>query len=169
MDSYVEQIFEKKPSAKDKMALAGAIFVTAIGVSMVLFVDFSIGVLVIVVGAFLIYLAKNALAAEYEYEFTNGDCEIAKIINKESRKSCYKFSAGDVQRILPYSSEKFQNELEVNAELTVKDLTSGYEEKEENWYAFMLSVKGGSVAAVLELNEKSLEHVKTSYKQKLET
>lgn len=168
MDNYVEQIVDKLPSVKQKLALFGAIFVTAIGVTMIFFYSFSIGVAVIAVGAFLIYLAKMYQAMEYEYLFVNGDCDIAAIINKSNRKNTYSFKAGDVTRVLPYNSLKFQNELEVNAELSVKDLSSGKRDNRGKCYAFLVNVKGGTLAVVLELNEKTIEHVESFYKNKIE-
>ncbi len=168
MDNYVEQIVEKLPSMKQKLALFGAIFVTAFGVTMIFFYNFSIGVAVIAVGAFLVYLAKMYQAMEYEYLFVNGDCDVAAIINKSNRKNIYSFKVGDVTRVLPYYSLKFQNEIEVNAELSIKDFSSGYDEKKDKCYVFLANVKGGTVAIILELNEKSMEHAEVFYKNKIE-
>lgn len=166
MDNYTEQILDKKPSVKQRMALVGAIAVIAAGCVTLISISGSIGLSVIILGIVLVYFAKSAQSMEYEYLLINGDCEISKIINKSSRKKAYSFSAGDVQRILPYNSEKFQNELEVNSGLSIKDFTSGVKEGRDNWYAFITNTK--SAAVILELNEKSLEHVRTYYKNKFE-
>lgn len=168
MDNYAEHILEKKIGASQMLAMIGAIMLTVSGVIVLLMIKFGIGVIIIAVGAFLIYVAKENMSLEYEYEFTNGDCDIAKIINKASRKDKYKFSVGEVMRVLPYNSEKFKNELDVNAKLRVLDFTSGYEENNDNWYAFITSVGNEDKAIILELNEKCLEHVKVVYRQKFE-
>ena len=168
MDKYTEQILEKKPDIKQKLLMLGAILVTAMGVALLCFVNFGIGVALAALGGFLIYWAKLSSYAEYEYLFINGDLDIARITNKSTRKDIYSFKYGDVQRVLTYNSEKFQNELEVNAELTLKDFTSGNEDNQEMWYAFLVNAKNGTHAVVLELNEKTLEHVKECFKKKLD-
>lgn len=168
MDNYVEHILEKKVATSQMLAMAGAIMLTVSGVVTMLFIKFGIGILLIAVGAFLIFVAKEGFAVEYEYEFTNGDCEVAKITNKSSRKEKYKFSAGDVTRVLLYNSEKFQNELSVNAKLKIVNLTSGYNENQDYWYAFMLSVNDEDVAVIMELNDRCVDHVKTAYRLKAE-
>lgn len=168
MDNYTEQILDKKVSGKQILALAGAIIVTGIGVIGILFLSSSMGFSVIIVGAVLIYLANRAQSVEYEYLFTNGDCEVSKIINKSARKKYFSFDVGDVQRILPYNSEKFQNELQINSDLTIKNLTSGFKFREELWYAFIVNSKGSSIAVILELYENSYEHVNSHYRMKLE-
>lgn len=167
MDRYTEQILEKKPDIKEKLLMLGAILVTAMGVALLLFVDFGAGVAVGVLGGFLIYLAKNSSYAEYEYLFINADLDVARIINKSTRKDIYSFKDGDVQRVLLYNSDKFQNELEVNAELSLKNFTSGNKDNQDMWYAFLVNAKNGTNAVILELNEKTLEHVKECFKKKL--
>ena len=110
-------------------------------------------------GGYLIYYTKNCLNLEYEYEITNGDVSIDKIINKASRKHVLDFSEGDIQRILTYKSAKFQNELEINKKMSVEDMTSGDEENSDNWYAFIVNDKKNTVAVVLELKELELQNM----------
>lgn len=168
MDNYTEQILKKKTSGKQRMMLAGAIAVLLAGCIVFFYVSGNLGLLVTVVGAVLVYFAKAAQSVEYEYLLINDDCEVAKITNKSSRKKAYSFGTGDVQRILPYNSAKFQNELDINTGMSVKNYTSGIKANDEHWYAFMTNGKSGTVAVILELNEKSLDHIKTFYKMKFE-
>ncbi len=169
MDSFTEQILKTKPTSKQTLALVGAIFLTACGVFSLLFISGSIGIAVTVVGAFLIYYFKLNQNIEYEYSFLNCDCDIDVIINKTNRKKVYEFAGSDVSRVLPYNSEKFKNELEVNDKLTIKNFTSRISENSNSWYVFMINSGNGTIGAILELNEKSLEHMKTNYnKTKLE-
>lgn len=167
MDRYTEQILEKRPDFKQRLLMLGAILVTALGVALLLFVDFGAGVALAVIGGFLVYFAKLSSYAEYEYLFINGDLDIARITNKSTRKEIYSFNEGDVQRVLPYNSDAFQNELEVNGELSIKNFTSGDKENTDNWYAFLANAKNGTHAVILELNEKTLEHVKECFKKKM--
>ena len=57
--------------------------------------------------------------------------------------------------------------VEINGELSIKNFTSGISDNAEDWYVFFTNVKSGTVAVILELNEKSIEHVNECYKKKL--
>lgn len=168
MDNYTEQILNSKPSTLRMLSWVGSIAVIAIGVFLLMFVSFGGGLAVVVIGGVLTAYTKGIQDIEYEYLFVNGDCDIACITAKSSRKQVYSFVEGDVLRILPYDSEKCQNELSVNRELTIKDYTSGEADKRDCWYAFFVNANKGTHAVVLELNEKSLNQVITCYKQKVE-
>jgi len=168
VDHYVEQIVKKKPSFKQRMMIVGTVFLLLLGIPMFLFIHVTLGFTIIAVGAVLIGFAKNAQFVEYEYLFINGDCDIAKITNKASRKKMYGFPSDDVKRVLPYNSDKFQNELQVNSNVSTKLFTSGLDENRDSWYAFMVDGNGKKANIVLELNEKSLDHVKSFYKKQIE-
>lgn len=168
MDQYAEQILKANPTLKQRLLLAGSIALTAVGVFLMIFVSGSMGITLIIIGAVLIGLSINRQNTEYEYEFTNTDCDIARIINKSSRKDVYSFTDGDVLRILPYSSEKFQNELQVNTNMAIKDFTSGNRDREKAWFAFLISASDTTTAVILELNEKTYNHIKKCYKAKYE-
>ena len=168
MDDFAEQLIEKRVSASNFAASFCSIVLIVLGIIALLFIGGNIGLTLIVIGAVLLVFAKSRQNVELEYEFANGDCEISKIFNKSTRKSHYKFNAGDVQRVLKYSLEKCSNELEVNSKLTVMDMTSGKADTKDNWYVFFVGSRENMVAAILELNEKTLNHVKIFYKNKLE-
>ena len=165
MDSCVEQLFERKASLGERLAVAGSVLLIVAGLVIAMFVKANPGLTLVIIGIVCVYFTKNALHQELEYELANGDCYISKIINKSDRKDLYSFYAGDVMRVLAYDSEKFTNELQVNQKLVVKDMTSGHKENHDRWYAFMLAK---DVAVILELDDRSLEHIKTVYKHKFE-
>lgn len=166
MDNYIEQIIKKNPDAKQRLYFVGAVFVTMLGVAAMLFYDMSVGIMVVAAGAFLIYFAKNAQSMEYEYVFVNADCDIARISNKQNRKEMFSIKGGDVQKVLLYNSQQFQNELEANGNLIIKDFTSGDKTKQDDWYMFMTNDNGKTVAVGLELNDKTKTYVETYYKNK---
>ncbi|MBR3833755.1 MAG: hypothetical protein IKJ73_05530 [Lachnospiraceae bacterium] len=166
MDNYIEQIIKKNPDAKQRLYFVGAVFVTMLGVAAMLFYDMSVGIMVLAAGAFLIYFAKNAQSMEYEYVFVNADCDIARISNKQNRKEMFSIKGGDVQKVLLYNSQQFQNELEANGNLIIKDFTSGDKTKQDDWYMFMTNDNGKTVAVGLELNDKTKTYVETYYKNK---
>ncbi len=139
MDNYTEQIVEKKPAEREFSMLVGAIFVTIAGVLITCFMNLGLGVLISAAGGACIYFAVRAQKSEYEYLFLNEDCDIARITNKSSRKEIYSFKGGTVKRVLQYESDAFQNEMEVNKKLDIKDFTSGIKENSSNWYAFVIN------------------------------
>ncbi|MBR4513449.1 MAG: hypothetical protein IKO61_00980 [Lachnospiraceae bacterium] len=159
-DSYVEQIVASKPRGPQFVPVAITFFVFALGVFVLLLVP-TLGLMVMVGGGILAAWAFPGMHIEYEYIFTNGDLDVAIIKNKATRKECAKVAAEDVVRVLKYDDPKFQNELDVNKKITFKYFTSFDDSKKEDWYALMTKDK----AVILELNEKSLAHVKQFYKK----
>lgn len=166
MDNYIEQIVKKNPDAKQRLLFVGAIFVTMLGVAAMLFYDMSVGIMVAAGGGFLVYFAKNQQSQEYEYVFVNADCDIARISNKQNRKEIFSIKGGDVQKVLAYGSQQFDNELQANANLVIKDFTSGDKRKKDDWYMFITNDNGKTVAVGLELNDKTKTYIETYYKNK---
>ncbi len=166
MDNYIEQIVKKNPDAKQRLFLVGAILVTMLGVAAMLFYDMSVGLMLAVGGGFLIFFAKNAQSMEYEYVFVNADCDIARISNKQNRKEVFSIKGGDVQKVLKYDSQQYNNELEANGSLVIKDFTSGDVSKQDDWYMFFTNDNGKTIAVGLELNDKTKTYVETYYKNK---
>lgn len=169
MDNYVEQILKRKPQASQYGAVAGSFVLIAAGFVVMMFVRLNLGLLVFAVGCFLVFLTSKRLNSEYEYVFTNGDFDVSIIYNMTSRKEYYSFEKDKVLRVIPYNSPKFQNELEVS-DVRIKNLTSGNRENDSLWYSFMLSDSktGNTTAVIIELNDRSLEHVNAFYKNKIE-
>ena len=166
MDNYTEQIVKKNPDAKQRMLLVGAVLVTMFGVAAMLCYDMSVGIMVLAAGCFLIYFAKNQQSQEYEYVFVNADCDIARISNKQNRKEVFSIKGGDVQKVLLYNSQQFQNELEAHGALVIKDFTSGDKSKQDDWYMFITNSNGKTVAVGLELDDKTKTYVDVYYKNK---
>ena len=78
----------------------------------------------------------------------------------------YEFEAGKIQKVLPYTSILFDNERQAHPDMIIRDYTSCFPDRKEKWYAFINNSKNRTEAAVLELNDKSIEHVKLFYKNK---
>ena len=82
MENYVEQIIEAKPNGASYAKVVVAGIITAIGAVITLMTIYiGWGLLLVCAGGYLIYYTKNCLNFEYEYEITNGDVSIDKIIN----------------------------------------------------------------------------------------
>lgn len=172
MDNYTEQIISARPSFKQHIFVAFAIAFTCIGIFIAVFSNFSngfsIGAVMVIVGGIAIYFLKYNMVFEYEYIFTNADFDIAKIVAKSTRKEMFSVSDGDIRRVLPYNSNKFQNELDINSNLTVYDFTSGDEDNSYRWFAFIINRNKKDYALILEMTEKNIDYLKSVYKKKME-
>ena len=163
MDNYVEQIVPSKAKGAllIPVVLTYLLLFLGMGLMFIGLAQFGLPLLIIDIVVFII--STHNLKIEYEYIFTNGDLDIARIKNKASRKAVYSMVEGDVQRILSYQGEKFQNEKSLGR-VKIHDFTSMRANRADMWYAFL--TKDGAV--LLELKEDTLEHVKTVYKKKFE-
>lgn len=164
MDTFTEQIIKARPSAKQRMLLVGAIFVIIVSLFILMFINGSIGLSVMVLGIVLYVCAGNAQHYEYEYEITNGDCDIARITNQTSRKNVYSFVEGDVKRIMSVDSDKYRNERQINSNTVVNNFTSRDPKYKEDFYAFFVTHNGEEEIVLLELKERALEQLKGKYK-----
>ena len=57
------------------------------------------------------YVLKNNQRIEYDYTFTNGVLDIAKIINNSKRKRLLSMNVKDFEVVAPISDEGFQRML----------------------------------------------------------
>ncbi|MDD6327180.1 MAG: DUF6106 family protein [Lachnospiraceae bacterium] len=169
MDSFTEQIIKAKPTFKQRMMLVGAGFIIAVGAFILLFIDGSIGLSVMVLGIVVDVVAVNSQHYEYEYEITNGDCDVSRITNQTNRKMAYSFLQDDVKRILPVDSDKYRNEIQVGtSKPIIKDFTSRNVKQKSMWYAFFVTHNGEEHIVLLELHEKAYNQMKDRYKLKFE-
>lgn len=168
MDNYVEQVIKRKRTFAEMLRFTLSCLIVLAGMVVLATVSIS-GILIIVIGGFLVSFTRKKLHSQFEYIFTNGDFDSAIIYNMETRKEFFSFEADHVTRVLPYESDKLKNELDINKSLVVKSITTSREESRDRWYAFMIDdKKGGQMVAIVELTDKALEHVKVYYKSKIE-
>ena len=57
--------------------------------------------------AFLLFLYRDRLRTEYEYTFTNGDLDFAKVFNNQKRKTLGTMRVKNVDAFGPVNSEQF--------------------------------------------------------------
>lgn len=162
-DDYVEQIVPARATGKQRLPLVGAWVLLCAGISVTFFVTMGWGFLIMGIGIACVVWTTRNQKIEYEYTFTNGDLDVAEIRNKTTRKEVFRFGTTEVQQILPYESDEFTGKLSSSRNITVVDYTSCNEACSKDWYAFLIN--GGAMAVILELNERSLEHVKNAYKK----
>ena len=169
MDNYIEQIIKKKPDIKQRLLYVASVLLTIFGVAIMIVWNMGLGAMVTAIGGFLIYVTKNQQSQEYEYVFVNSDCDIARIINKQNRKEIFSLKGGDVQKVVAYNSQEFDNEQQAHPNLVIKDFTSGDKSKQDDWYVFIMNNMGKTTAVGLELDDKTKTYVETYYKNKLNT
>ena len=150
-DDYVEQIVPSVATGKQRLSLIGAWILLCAGISVTFFVTMGWGALVTALGVAAVVVTTRNQRLEYEYTFTNGDLDVAEIRNKTSRREVFRFGTTEVQQILKYDDSEFSSKLSSNRNITVMD------------FAFMIN--GGAMAVLLELSERSLEHVRYAYKK----
>ncbi|MBQ7866188.1 MAG: hypothetical protein IJ350_07430, partial [Clostridia bacterium] len=97
MDRFLEEVVVKKQRGVNEvlfmLSMVLMIFLSIFGFMMlqtlVIAFDFlSLAITVIALGgAFLLFLYRDRLRAEYEYTFTNGALDFAMVFNNQKRKS----------------------------------------------------------------------------------
>ena len=84
MDRYNERLIVVRPNPIVWLALLGCVILTLIGAVLVILSP-PLGVLIFAGGIALIVITKDGLHQEIEFIITNGDIEIARIINKKKK------------------------------------------------------------------------------------
>lgn len=107
--------------------------------------------------AFLLWRNKDELRAEYEYSFTNGDLDVAKVLNNTRRKYLTSLPLKNVEACGEVTHQSFQRYL------TMKDV------KKHNWflnreaklYYFYFTKSAVKHLIVLELSDEMVGLVKS--------
>jgi hypothetical protein len=114
MDNFYEQLVTTYKTTKYKMANGGVYAFLVLGfLAMVL--GSVIPSLLFLVLAGVLFITKKNFYVEYEYEFTNGDIEVDKILEMKKRSKMIKFSIKEVELIAPedsYHVKDFSNKPE---------------------------------------------------------
>lgn len=102
---------------------------------------------------FLVWRGKDNLRTEYEYTFTNGELDVAKVLNNEKRKYLTNLDLKTVEAAGAVASASFQRYV------TMPDV------KKHNWflnreaklYYYYFTKKGAKHLIVLELSDEMAE------------
>lgn len=104
MDNFYEQLVTTRKTTVYSIANGGTYAVGVLGVMMVgssLFIE---GLLFIAIAVGIFFLKKK-LYVEYEYDFTNGEIDVDKIIEMKSRKRILSFNVKDIELLAPLESD----------------------------------------------------------------
>lgn len=151
MDSFCEQIVQKKKGAKEWIIIVAVI----VGALALLFVAFLfnfliLALLVVGYGAWWLITTQNI---EYEYCVTNGDIDVDQITARRKRKRLVSVSGRKIQSLLPFDSTapmgKYQRVVMVAPSLTAEGL----------WCFTYHSKKNGNTFVVFQPNERVLREL----------
>ena len=111
----------------------------------------AIGMAVVFLGAaFLLWRASMRLRTEYDYSFTNGVLDVARVLNGRKRVYLTSFDVKDLRAAGEESSSAFQS----CARQSGVQIHRWYLNKEAEKYFFFFEKKGAWHLVVLELNEE---------------
>lgn len=104
---------------------------------------------------FFYHLAQNT-RVEYDYTFTNGTLDIAKIINDKTRKKLLSLNVAEILDMQPITASAFQSYFE---DKSIKRVNMFINRGEHLYY--MLFVKDGAkIAVVFEPDQQMIEYIK---------
>lgn len=168
-DGYVEHIVQTKTSAGIMALIVLGAIITVVGAFFMFFVPGGsiFGLPLAVVGVIIFSLAINRKECEFEYLFVNDDVEVARITAKSSRKQVYHFEGGEVKQITTVDSIYRDNEHQANSCIKTMNFTSKDKNTENPVYSFILNKNNRTEEVLLELDAKTIEHVKQFFKGKI--
>ena len=151
MDSFCEQIVQKKKGAKEW----AIIILVVLGALLLIFGAFLINLLIVALlavgyGAWWLITTRNV---EYEYCVTNGDIDVDKIVARRKRTRLVSVSGRKIRALAPYDPAKplgkFQRTVLVAPSLDMEGL----------WYFTYHSKKNGNTLVVFQPNERVLRQL----------
>ena len=165
MDKYKERLVKGRPGGEVFGSMAVGALLIAAGIAVMLLLHV-LGFFLIPIGIVLVYQGVQHMNVEYEYLIVNGDIEISKIINKNSRKILREITKEDIQRVAPLSNDRVKNDLEVNTRRKVYDYTDGT--GGELYFVVFERSKEKEAAYILDLDEESVQLLEETLKKKFE-
>jgi hypothetical protein len=165
-DGYAEQIVKGRTTPQTILCIVLGFLLAFAGLGLTVIIG-AIGLVILIIGIVLVVVFIPRRETEYEYIMVNDDIEISRITAKKSRKKLYQFVNGDVKQVMETKSIYRDNEHQADRNIRVYDFTSPGSEKKDNLYSFFINKKSGTEEVVLELSEKTLEHVNMFFKSKI--
>lgn len=161
MDNFTEQLVKKAETSADRnrriMLVVSGIVLTA-ALVLLSFIQLNrpllafLGMILAAASGYFTYFSVQGTYVEYEYTFTNGELDIAKIIAKKKR---VEMLSTEVKSFTDFG--KFSDELEESEDMTVVIASDNIASHE--YYADFQSEAYGSTRLVFVPNEKMLEYI----------
>ena len=166
MDAYTEQIIKHKKTYRDfliKLAMIMSIFaVLSLGLILGIYVNFYfmfIGVSCATYDIYLCHRVITGLDVEYEYQVTNNNLQIDKIMSKRRRKSILSIDIKKIEGFDKISDNR------LNADRCDKVMQLGTYDDDPSQYRFIVQTnKYGKIMVVFAPNQKVLNAIKLHLK-----
>lgn len=160
-DTYIEYLVKKRSGTKD-ILLKLLIVVAAVVLTLALFLLSPIlgafSMIGYMLGCGVIYGAYRLIGMmnlEYEYLLTNGDLDIDKIMNRNSRKRMLSVKCSSFEAFGPYKAAEHQNK-----SYQTRILACTNPEDPDVWYASFKHSKHGHTLLVFNASERVLEAIR---------
>ncbi|MCE5342837.1 MAG: hypothetical protein LLF96_04505 [Eubacteriales bacterium] len=166
MDHFMEEVVIRRNRAIQDLlyylANVAMVLFAIIGFGMLstLFSSFSVLALIITLVfcglAVLLYLYKDHLRTEYEYTFTNGDLDFAKVFNNSKRKSLGTMRVKNVEGFGPVDSDNFRKMINMPG---IKR-NNWFLNRDANLYFFYYQKESNRTVIVLEPSQELVDMIK---------
>ena len=157
MDRMNERVVKAKAEGSSYLAIAGCILLILAGIFLMLTIS-AYGLVVSVIGGYLIAHFKEGFSLEYEYTLTNGDIDIAKIFAKNRRKDVRSISADSITYVNYADSDRVKNDLDIKrGKATIRDY-SGKADDGKNVAVYSSEGDKESID-IINLDERCINHL----------
>lgn len=108
MDNFYEQLETTYKTGKYKL-VSSLVYIFGVLAFLGMVTGMFIPAILLIVLAALSYYFKKNLYIEYEYDFTNGEIDVDKIMEMQKRKRILTFSIKDVELLAPENSDQVKD------------------------------------------------------------
>lgn len=159
-DFMTEQLVEQKDTGVTFLKKAGLIALTVF-MALLIFKGLSFMVYVVMIMIAVDVFLFNRMKVEYEYAYFGGDITIAKIFNKQSRKTLISVNVKDIDIIAPTESA----EMRPYGQLKVLNCSSC--EPHKKTYTMVTKQKEQKVKVIFEPSEELLKGLRMAAPRKV--
>ncbi|MBR6404503.1 MAG: hypothetical protein IKS48_14080 [Eubacterium sp.] len=163
MDRYDEYVVKAKPQVTGPIGIIGGVILALLGLFTFLTLS-SAGIILLAGGVALCVFSKESMDLEYEYIFTNGDIDVAKVIAKKRRKNILSIESSSIAKMDRGDSDRVKNDMSLG-KLRIKEFLG---KEDPNPIAFYVGEGDNQYMLLLDLNDTCIEHMKAILKSKSE-
>ncbi len=166
MDRFMEEVVVKRNKGVNEVLFALSMVAMVLMAIMgmfylqVLLMQFSVQLLIITLifigGAVYLFLFRDRLRTEYEYTFTNGDMDFAKVYNNKKRKSLGSLKVSRVDAFGKVNSPAFQRYISMPG--VRKD--NWFLNRGQELYYFYFQKESSKRVIIIEPSEEMVQYIK---------
>lgn len=166
MDHFREEVVIKRNRAMNDIlyALSNVVMVVAALIAFMMLSSIFSGFNLVILGillasgaiAVLLFLFRDRLRTEYEYTFTNGDLDFAKVFNNQKRKTLGTMRVKNVDAFGPVDSNEFRKLINMPG----LNRRNWFLNRGANLYYFYYQKENAKNIIVLEPSEEMVDMIK---------